>query len=256
MGIEVLEEVVRKNYYIFAYKGFLMKKIKYLLVSWDIDGTLIDRNSWAYLHQRFGTPPDLRKENMEKYLKGEVAYSEWMMLDLRAMGNPFYRDVEMLLENGCKVKPSVKSVLRKIRRVCEERGIELTTCLISGGIDIVANKIRKVCGELIDVSFCNYLIPNSQGRVEKGVGYVSPDNKDKILRRLKEMFFHEKENLLIVYVGDSFWDGSAFKEADYGICVGNCENCKGKDDVCYAKKNVKLEDVPKIIERVLDAYQR
>jgi len=65
----------------------------------DLDGTLIEVNSWQYLHERLGTW-DRGRVHLERYLAGEISYEEWAQLDAGLWRGVELGEVERILSEA------------------------------------------------------------------------------------------------------------------------------------------------------------
>jgi len=112
--------------------------MKYKLVCFDLDGTLVDDTIfiWQTLHDHFGTDKDARKEMIEKFLRKEVTYQQWAD-----------HDVVMLKKKGA-TKDKIITLIKKLKLMrgakdtvgkLKAQGIKLA--VISGSLDIVLDTL-------------------------------------------------------------------------------------------------------------------
>jgi phosphoserine phosphatase len=205
------------------------------LVAFDVDGVLVPiKSSWEYLHEVFGT----RKESgkyIELYRSGKILYYEWMYLDTyewiaRFNGKLPKRVIVTELEK-IPINEEFKAVFTYVRE------IRAKSAMISGGINIL---VERVAGYFnADFWFSNVLLfDDNDYLIPGGMPVVPADKKGEMLRSLANQLGLRKEE--VVYIGDSSWDESAFKEAGLSIIYGEekeypaCIHARNADDVLKA----------------------
>ncbi len=144
------------------------------LVILDLDGTLVEANSWQYLHERLGTW-DLGRRHLERYRAGEISYEEWAQLDASLwrgirveevegiLGEiPLRRGADRLIEalkaNGIKVGIISAGLLPLAKRLADGLGMDF--CLAN---DLEARDGRLTGGALVSVPL------ESKGEVMRSV---------------------------------------------------------------------------------------
>ena len=183
-----------------------------LLAAFDLDGTLLEReSSWVALHRHFGTAQQ-GEASLKLYSQGKIDYREFMRRDIGSWPKPVTRDqVDAILSNY-RVRGEAPETLEELRR----RGIE--TAIVTSGIDILA---EKVAGELgIRYWVANGLRFDGHGRVlPQGVGRVDPTRKDKAYRKmLKGLGIPCKKTIA---VGDTVYDLAFLKSAALGFMLAH-----------------------------------
>lgn len=182
------------------------------LVLLDMDGTLVDGSSWEMVHAAFGTS---NEHNWQRYQRGELDDDEFMRSDI-ALWHPrpdadrkHVRDVEAALA-GARYLPGAHELARGLR----ERGI--ATCVLSGGIDLLA---RRVCEELgLDMYVANGLRLLESGHLHgDGLVYVEIRDKARVTREILKRLGVPKERTAAV--GNSMYDVGMFREAGFGVAV-------------------------------------
>ena len=110
------------------------------LIAFDLDGVLLDTtSSWVTVHKHFGTD---NEAGLEIFLKGEIDDHEFMEWDVKLWtrnGDVHISEIDTILSEVKLIK-GAKETLEQIH----EMGIE--TAIISGGIDLVANKTGERLG--------------------------------------------------------------------------------------------------------------
>jgi len=194
------------------------------LVVFDMDGVLVDiESSWRYIHDYFGTD---NRENVEAYIQGKIGDEEFIKNDL------------FLWRRYCISFSDVRKIFQEIplmrgakECVQEFKKYGIKTAILSGGIDILANRIAMETG-------IDYVLANSiDEELMNCIVRVSPRGKDKALIRLAEELKIPKRN--IVSVGNSHYDVKMFKVSGMGIAFNPCdEEVEKHADVVIKEKNL------------------
>lgn len=192
--------------------------MRYKLVAFDMDGTLIEQgSSWWAIHQHFGVEKEAQ-ENLEAYERGEIDYPEFMRRDIKLwQPTPHTSQIERIFASF-KLTPNAAEVVAEIHRKNYEIAI------ITGGIDILAEKVARQLH--IDHIISNGLEVDERGYLTgEGIFRVEPYMKHEALERLiGELGFTLAE---CVAVGDSKYDANFLKRSGLGVAVG--------EDVALAK---------------------
>ncbi|MEW6592102.1 MAG: HAD-IB family phosphatase [Candidatus Hadarchaeota archaeon] len=196
--------------------------MKYRLIAFDMDGTLVVEDScWAVLHRRFGTH-DAACPNVAAYERGEIDYPEFMRLDISLWRPlPLVEEVREALASY-RIAPNVREVVGEIQR----RGYK--TAIVTGGLDLLADDVARELG--IPLVFANGLEAGRDGRLTgEGIFRVEPSKKDKVLGKLAaDLGIGQNE---CVAVGDSKYDVKFLEAAGLGVAIGNNQELAKVADV-------------------------
>ncbi|MDI6642604.1 MAG: HAD-IB family phosphatase [Candidatus Hodarchaeaceae archaeon] len=196
--------------------------MRYKLVAFDMDGTLVvEESCWSTLHRHFGTQEAARR-NLEAYERGEIDYQEFMRRDISLWRPPPHiSEIEQVLASFT-LAPKVADIVKDIH----ERGY--STAIITGGLDILA---RRVAEELrIGHVFANGLAVDERGHLSgEGIFRVEPSLKDEVLSRLVERLGMTLDEC--VAVGDSKYDVRFLKRAGLGVAIGGSSELARVADV-------------------------
>lgn len=207
------------------------------LVFFDLDGVLVDTDSsWRYLHEHFGVNND---ESLTKYLNGEIDDAEFMRRDIAL----WCRDCEVNISEISKVLTTVPIMKGCVEAVRELRRRGMRTAIVSGGIDLLAERVRHEAG--IDYSIANRLATDDHGNLTgEGVLNVELLDKSPHLKTLMRQCDARPEDC--VAIGDSQFDVSMFKSCGLGIAFNpSDELARQHADVIIERKDL-LEILPPI----------
>ena len=185
--------------------------MKYKLVAFDMDGTLIEQNSsWRAIHSYFGVEEKARV-NIEAYDRGEIDYPEFMRLDIKLwQPTPHISQIERIVSDF-KLAPNAVDV------VAEIRSRNYNIAIVTGGIDILAEKVARALN--IDNIMSNGLEVDERGYLTgEGIFRVEPTMKHEALKRLTEKFDLTLADC--VAVGDSKYDAKFLEHAGFGVAIG------------------------------------
>jgi HAD superfamily PSPase-like hydrolase len=208
--------------------------LKYKLVAFDLDGTLvIGKSSWWKLHEYFGTI-ELSLENMKNYEERRITYDEWMRRDIALWKpRPHISTLEKILLNY-SLAPHAEQVVSTLR----ERKLEVA--IVTTGLDIVANSVASRLNILHVIA--NGLVLDENGYLtERVIFNVDLFRKDKAFERLVKSIGILKSQCIAV--GDSKYDAGFLKSAGLGIA------CKKGTDLSEVA-DATISDLSELLELI------
>jgi phosphoserine phosphatase len=213
---------------------------KFDLVVFDLDGVLIDtKSSWEHVHSHFGVNND---ESLAAYLAEQIDDLEFMRRDISLWksnkGRVAIDEIKRIIETA-PLMPGAIETLKELKR----HGI--TIAIISGGIDLMAQRITSLCE--IDYVFANGLECDRNGILTgEGIAVVPVGKKDVTLKKLLKDTKIPPER--VVAIGDGIVDVCMFEIAGLGIAFNPRDGytIEGADIVIDKK------DLREILKYIID----
>ncbi|HUR69642.1 MAG TPA: HAD family phosphatase [Candidatus Thermoplasmatota archaeon] len=205
------------------------------LVLLDMDGTLVHGSTWEVLHEHFGVS---NETNWLRYQRGELNDHEFVKSDValwRIHETPVHVDeIDRILHQHARVMDGAKALVDALR------ARRIATCIVSGGLDLLA---RRVCLELgIDMYVANGLKLRDSGHLAgEGVIYVEIKDKGRTTREILKKLGVPRERTAAV--GNSAYDVPMFREAGFGIAFNPSDPWVRR----AARHVVEGQDISKVI---------
>jgi phosphoserine phosphatase len=218
--------------------------MKYKLVCFDVDGTLVDNveYSWQLFHDYFRTDVKKREQAKTRFFNGEISYKEWAEHDINlwlqkgAKKEDFFKAMK---DSEIKLMAGTKETLQELKK----KGLKLA--IISGSINIILEYLLPDYEEIFDDVFLSRLFFDKKGKITN-VEATEYDMDGKALALKK---IAERENLELnecVFVGDHRNDRKIAKEAGISIAFdAKDEELKKISDISIDSKD--LRDILKHI---------
>lgn len=195
------------------------------LVIFDMDGTLTQGvSSWEMIHRALGVVNDA---NWERYARGEIDDHEFMRSDIELWcmnGRRVHvEDVERIIATAT-LMANARELVQRLRA----QGV--ATCIVSGGLDVLAHRVAIECG--IDMFVANGLALDPEGYLAgHGLCYVKVNDKGAPTRELLAKLGVPRERA--ASVGNSVWDVPMFRATGRGIAFAPVDDGvrKGADVV-------------------------
>ncbi|MBN2802212.1 MAG: HAD family phosphatase [Deltaproteobacteria bacterium] len=217
-----------------------MNNLKYPLVCFDLDGTLVDDTIyiWKTLHEGFNTDAYARKQAMDDYFNNKITYKEWFDHDLILLHKAGATKSAMKqMFNSLSIMPGAIKTLKALKL----KGHKLA--IISGSLDIVVNHLFPE--DLFDYMLINKIYFDAKGQILNGIH--TPYDIEKKADGLK--YLCEKEGISTkeaVFVGDNENDLWIAKEAGLSIAF----NCKSKKLSEISHIEIKQKDMTQILPHI------
>lgn len=204
-----------------------------MLIVFDMDGTLIEGNSWSRLNKFFNVE-NKALTYMKDYINGNIKYCDFMKRVINLWGeNIHIKTIKSILLNY-KLSPGAFEVIQELHK----RGF--ITAIITVGLDILANDVARnlnisyVLANGLEINIEGYLTGNSICRVELL-------RKDKALKVLAEHLNIPLDRTIAV--GDSKYDISMLKIAGLGIAYN-------ADPELIREADISITDLREILKYV------
>ncbi|MCQ5374988.1 MAG: HAD family phosphatase [Methanomassiliicoccales archaeon] len=179
------------------------------LVAFDMDGVLVDYpSSWTWIHDHFGVN---NETSLERYIHGEIDDIEFMRRDIalwKSCKSDLNRDdIERILSP----LPLLEGIDETVRAL---KNAGMKVVIVSGGLDIIAEKIKRVFG--FDDYIANGLEYDENGCLTgEGILRVELTNKRRALDSFLKKWGIARNR--VVSIGNSFVDVSMFEESGLSI---------------------------------------
>ena len=209
------------------------------LVLFDMDGVLVDApSSWVTIHRHFGVSND---ENARRFFDNDIDEAEFMRSDIKLWRNVkpdlSVSDITGILDAEPLMNGAVETVA-----ALRERGIR--TAIISGGIDVLAERVASLTG--IDCAIANGLEADREGMLT-GEGVLRVRIKDKSECALKIMKMFNVGRSECAAIGDGPSDISLFSSAGISVAF----NAWNRSIEKAADHAVREKDLTRIIDLVV-----
>jgi phosphoserine phosphatase len=183
--------------------------MKYEMVAFDLDGVIVtERSSWEWVHRHFGVD---NSESLAAFCNGEIDDMEFMRTDI-AKWRKINPDVtsshirEILM--GAKLIEGAREAVQAIKSTGAR------TCIVSGGIDLLADHIGEICG--VDRVISNGLTTDDQGKL-LGDGILRVELRDKASALISIAREFNIPTEKCAAIGNSWVDVSMFEVCGLGI---------------------------------------
>ncbi len=174
-----------------------------------MDGVLVKtRSSWTCVHKAFNID---ERMTFKRYLRGEFDYEEFMRKDIGFWGHVHIDNIRELLDQ-VPMMTGAEDAFNKLH------ANGYVTAIISSGISILAEKLKKILG--IHHVFANELSKDKNGFLTgEGNPVVPLWEKAKVLHQLLFKLSIKPENCAVV--GDSIFDIPLFDLAGFSIAFNS-----------------------------------
>ena len=183
--------------------------MKFDLVAFDLDGVIVaERSSWEWVHRHFGVDNSV---NVEAFLEDRIDDMDFMRTDI-ALWKAKMPDVNIDYIAGVLAMARVADGAAETFQAIHDTGAR--TCIISGGIDLLADKIGERFG--VEKVMSNGLEAGPEGSLlGDGILRVELRNKASVLRAILEEFEIAPERCAAI--GNSWVDVTMFEVAGFSI---------------------------------------
>ena len=210
--------------------------IKYKLVCFDVDGTLIDNVtfSWQVFHDYFQTDRHKREDAKKRFFEGRITYMQWAEHDIN-----LWKESNVKKEDFFRAMGHLKLMEGAMETLHELKKNGLKLAIISGSLNIILERFIPNYGEFFNDVFLSRIYFDEEGSISK----VEATEFDMDAKALALKKIAERENISLkecVFVGDYLNDKKIIQVAGLGIAF-NCrhDELRKTADVCIDKKDLR-----------------
>jgi HAD superfamily phosphoserine phosphatase-like hydrolase len=219
-----------------------MKRVKYKLVAFDLDGTVVDGTDsiWATILEYLGLQNHpQRHENRRRFFAGEIDYAGWAQVDLRMMKkHGANREKIMKAIEGVRLMKGAMETLESLKR----EGAKLA--VVSGSLQIVLEKLIPDYERIFDYVYVNRIYFKRDGSIDRiDAKHDFLDKSKSLIEMCKAEGIEPKD---CAFVGDQYNDVDIAKLAGFAIAFNS--KSKKLEDVCDV--TIRKKDLREILKHL------
>jgi HAD superfamily phosphoserine phosphatase-like hydrolase len=212
------------------------------LIFFDLDGTLVDGLEYIYQHlwEYFGIDKARPKAALQRYLRGEITYPEWIAHDV-ALFQEVGATKASILEAVQVLYPmeGVFEVLETLSR----RGHKLF--VLSGSMDLLVGAVLGDGATFFEDIFINRYIFDDRGHIVRAIPTkYDMEHKATCIKDMARKYDVDIEDC--IFIGDNINDVDAALVAGTSIAF----NCKSDKLVQAATHHVASNDLRDILQHI------
>lgn len=212
--------------------------MKYKLVCFDVDGTLVDNvvYSWELFHESFNVDMERRKKARDKFYNNEISYLEWAEHDIGLWvekGINKQQFIDAIKKADLKLMEGARETLETLR----SKGCKLA--IISGSLNILLDTLLPDYKKIFSDIFLSRLYFDKKGNISK----VEATQYDMAGKAEALKIIANRENIPLsqcVHIGDHHNDVMIAKIAGLSIAFdAKDEELRKEADIVIDKKDLR-----------------
>ncbi len=216
--------------------------MKYKLVCFDVDGTIIDGidSIWPVVHDGLKVNKATLEKAKKKYFAGELDFEQWALYDIN-----LWKDQGATKQDIMKTISSLRLMkgTKETLDFLKKKGVKMA--IISGSLNIALEKVMPDYNDYFDYVFINWIYFDDNGKIaDINAKGFDAEQKAEALRSIAEK---EKINLNeVVFIGDHHNDIQAAAAAGLGISF----NSKSRELDKVSDVIIKNNDLREILKYI------
>jgi phosphoserine phosphatase len=212
--------------------------MKYKLVCFDVDGTLVDNvaYSWQIFHNFFKTDEKKRELAKKRCFNGEITYLEWAEHDIKMWVEKGAKKQDFwcaMQDSGIRLMPGALETIKILR----QKGYRLA--IVSGTINIILDYVFPEYKEFFEDIYLSRLYFDKDGNISKieATEFDMAKKADALKRIAKKEKISLKE---CVFIGDHHNDVEISKIAGLAIAFdAKDQTLREVADIIIDKKDLR-----------------
>ncbi len=197
-------------------------KKEYKAIAFDLDGTLVEKeSSWLTIHEFFNTI-DKEQTNIKAYTRGLIDFEEFMNREISFWPKNLHITLIEDILSDYSIKKNAYSIVNNLRNT------GFFIIIVSAGIDILAYKVAKDL-EVLHILANGLEIDDKGYLTGKSIYRVDLIDKHKALENYISKFDICLDECIAV--GDSKYDLNFLTNCGLSIAMGNDEILSKKADI-------------------------
>lgn len=216
--------------------------MKYKLIAFDIDGTIIDNitSIWMKIHTHMKIDAEKIKHHKKQFFDKKISYTDWAKLDVKLWKSLGKKKKDIISAfHDIKLMNNTKPVLLELKK----RGYILV--IISGSFNFAVEKVLPDYKKIFDKILINKLYFDKKGNISRLVPTMY-DMEHKLTGLKKICKEYNVKLSETIFIGDNYNDVFIAEKA--GLSIAFCPSSKELEKISSAV--VKKKDMKEILKYI------